>query len=91
MPVDSVWPLAGAEGVARAFEDLAGRWETVDGELTFDFSGVRKVDVAGLRAMSALAAKAADGKVKIALKGVNVDVYKALKLVGLTTAFVFPV
>ena len=47
--------------------------------------------MAGLRAMSALAAKAADGKVKIALKGVNVDVYKALKLVGLTTAFLFPV
>ena len=66
--------------------------ETLDGaknDVVLDFSSVRRVDPNALKAMEKLAAFA-DGKaVKVVLRGVNVDIYKVLKLVKLTSRFSF--
>ena len=52
-----------------------------------DLSAVRRLDTAGLRALEDFAG-AADGKtVKVTLRGVNVDVYKVLKLARLSSRF----
>ena len=52
-----------------------------------DFSSVRRLDTGGLRALEDFVG-AADGKtVKVTLRGVNVDVYKVLKLARLSSRF----
>lgn len=89
MPTNPVWPIADSDSVARAFEDAAGSLDSVDGEVTFELSAVPRVDARGLRAMETLAKAAQERKVKVALHGVNVGVYKALKLMGLTRSFQF--
>lgn len=58
-------------------------------EVTLDFSSVRRIDSAGLRALEEFVQKADDKKVKVALRGVNIDLYKCLKLVRLTRRFSF--
>jgi len=58
-------------------------------ELALDFSGVSRIDSAGLEALQSFAHTAEDKKAKVALRGVNVSVYKALKLARLTPRFSF--
>jgi len=64
----------------------------VDGggnEIILDFSGVRRIDSSALQTMEKLAAAAQEKSVKVVLGGVNVDVYKVLKLMKLTGRFAF--
>ena len=75
--------------IAPALEDAAGDLDRAQGEAVLDFSSVRRIDSAGLRALEDLARVADEKAVKIALRGVNVDVYKVLKLVKLTRRFSF--
>ncbi|MGA9565454.1 MAG: STAS domain-containing protein [Candidatus Korobacteraceae bacterium] len=72
-----------AQAVAEARENL----NTTDSEVTLDFSGVRRIDPKGLGAMEDLATAADAKSVKIVLRGVNVDVYKVLKLARLAPRF----
>lgn len=60
-----------------------------DHEVALDFSAVRRIDPSALRAMEALADSADEKAIKVVLGGVNVDVYKVLKLVNLTPRFSF--
>jgi anti-anti-sigma regulatory factor len=69
----------------EAGERLAG----TEGEAVLAFSSVRRIDSSALRAMEELARIADEKSVKVALRGVNVDVYKVLKLVKLTRRFSF--
>jgi len=69
----------------KAAENLAGDQH----EIALDFSSVRRIDSAGLRALEEFAQKADDKKAKVVLRGVNVDLYKCLKLVRLTRRFSF--
>jgi len=59
------------------------------GDVFLDFSSVRRVDVAELRALEKLASDADQKKLKVVLRGVNVDFYKALKLAKLAGRFTF--
>ncbi|HVM93447.1 MAG TPA: STAS domain-containing protein [Terriglobales bacterium] len=60
-----------------------------DSEVTLDFSSVSRVDAPTLRELAELA-RIADAKAgRVNLRGVNVDVYKVLKLVKLTQKFSF--
>ena len=61
-----------------------------DGEVTLDFSSVRRIDPGALRAMEELARMADEKDVKVVLRGVNVDVYKVLKLVTAGAAILVP-
>ncbi len=58
-------------------------------EVVLDFSSVRRIDPSVVRAMEELAGIAEDKGVKVALRGLNVDVYKVLKLVKLASRFIF--
>jgi Anti-anti-sigma regulatory factor (antagonist of anti-sigma factor) len=69
----------------KAAENLLGDQH----ELALDFSSVRRIDSGGLRALEEFAQKADDKKVRIVLHGINVDLYKCLKLVRLTRRFSF--
>lgn len=77
------------QNVRSALEKAA---ESLDGEQNhplLDFSSVRKIDAPGLRALQEYAHKAEEKKIKVSLRGVDVNVYKTLKLARLTRRFAF--
>ena len=77
------------ENVAQALEDIGAKLSGTEDDFVLDFSGVRRIDPAGLRAFEDLVATADEKAVKIVLEGVNVDVYKVLKLARLTARVSF--
>ncbi len=75
----------------NAAEALQGACEKLDSgdELTLDFSRVAHIQPATVRGLEALAKVAAEKEAKITLRGVNVEVYKVLKLARLASRFSF--
>ena len=63
--------------------------EGVAEELELDFSAVPRIDSAAVRALESLADAAARRKIRIRLRNANVNVYKALLLLGLVRRFTF--
>jgi anti-anti-sigma regulatory factor len=59
------------------------------GELVLDFSAVVRIDAAAARALEELADRADRVSVKVVLRGANVGIYRALKLLKLTSRFSF--
>jgi anti-anti-sigma regulatory factor len=77
------------ENVVQSLHTACETLERAQGDVVLDFSGVRRIDTDALRAMEKLAALG-DGKgVKVVLRGVSVDIYKVLKLVKLTSRYLF--
>jgi anti-anti-sigma regulatory factor len=75
------------ESVIPALREVGGKLDSAEGEVVLDFSLVRRIDPSALWAMEEFA-DTADGKsVKVVLRGVNVGVYKVLKLVRLAKRF----
>jgi anti-anti-sigma regulatory factor len=68
----------------EALDELSGT-----GQLVLDFSNVPRIDVTALGGLEDLARLGSDKSVKIALRAVNSDVYKVLKLARLTSRFSF--
>jgi anti-anti-sigma regulatory factor len=60
-----------------------------EGELLLDFSAVQHIDAKSLFALEQLAEKAEQAKVAVVIRGVNVKIYKVLKLAGLASSFSF--
>jgi anti-anti-sigma regulatory factor len=77
------------EGVVHALQQAGEKLDTDNGQVVLDFSSVRRVDPAALCAMEELASIADGRGVKLALRGVNIDVYKVLKLAKLAPRFSF--
>lgn len=77
------------EHVARALQEACENLKQAEGEMMLDLSAVRRIDPSGLRAVEILAAAADEKAIDVSLLGVNVDVYKVLKLAKLTTRFSF--
>jgi anti-anti-sigma regulatory factor len=77
------------ERVVVALKESCENLDSAVGEVTLDFSSVPRIDPSGLKAMEALAGAAADKGVKVVLRGVNVDIYKVLKLARLSSRFAF--
>ena len=77
------------ERIVAALQEAGGNLNRTQGEAVLDFSSVRRVDSSGLRALEEFARIADEKAVKVVLRGVNVDVYKVLKLVKLTQRFSF--
>ena len=73
------------ETLEQAFRNLDGAAR----ELVLDFSSVRRIDAGGIGSLEKLAAAADAKSVKVDLQGVDVSVYKVLKLVKLTPRFSF--
>jgi anti-anti-sigma regulatory factor len=57
--------------------------------VALDFSSVQRIDAIALSAMAEFADIADSKGVKVVLRGVNVGVYKVLKLVKLASRFSF--
>ncbi len=75
--------------VVQFLQEAGEKLESSNGQMVLDFSAVHRVDPAALCAMDALAVKAEGKGVKLALRGVNIDVYKVLKLAKLARQFSF--
>jgi len=79
------------ENLLAALQEAREKLAGVAGELALDFSSVRRIDASAVQALKELAGAAQGKAVRVVLHGVDDDVYKVLKLVGLTTKFDFAV
>ena len=87
MTMIDVWLEVDGSRVAQVLNEAAEKLDSASGDVFLDFSAVRRIDPSGLRALEDFAG-AADGKtVKVTMRGVNVDVYKVLKLARLSSRF----
>jgi ABC-type transporter Mla MlaB component len=89
MATMAAWLKIDENRVIPALQEAAAKLDSVEGELLLDFSSVCRIDASVLQKMEELAG-IADGKdIKVELRGVNVNVYKVLKLVKLASRFSF--
>jgi anti-anti-sigma regulatory factor len=89
MAMISVWLNIDEKGMVHALREAAEKLGGADDELILDFTSVLRIDQSALRAMEGLASIADKKSLKVVLRGVNVDVYKVLKLVKLAPRFSF--
>ena len=89
MATIAVFLVVDEQHASAALQEAAGRLDDKGGEAVLDFSSVRRMDSSGLRALERFADAAAEKQVKIALRGVNVPLYRTLKLVKLAQRFSF--
>jgi anti-anti-sigma regulatory factor len=89
MPVNTAWLEVDGARLTPALQEALEKLDAAGGELILDFSGVQRVDPSALKAMENLAAAAGDKAVKVGLRGVNIGIYKAMKLAKLAPRFSF--
>lgn len=89
MAMTSVFLNIDEQHMVPALQDAKAKLDSAAGETVLDFSSVRRIDAQGVRALEEFARIAAEKEVKVLLRGVNVDVYKVLKLMKLTGRFSF--
>ncbi len=89
MAMIAVWLKIDEERVVQALHEAAEKLDSVEGEMALDFSSVQRIDASALRGMEAFETLAGDKGIKVVLRGVNVGVYKVLKLAKLTSRFSF--
>lgn len=89
MTTSIVWHEIDGERVANSLQETCEKLNGDAGNMSLDFSSVRRVDPGALKAMDELASLADGKSVKIALRAVNVDVYRVLKLMKLASRFSF--
>jgi anti-anti-sigma regulatory factor len=89
MTINAEWLEIDGERVLQGLQAARETLDTAQSDVVLNFSAVRRIDPNALRAMEKLAGLA-DGKaVKVVLRGVNVEIYKVLKLMRLTSRFSF--
>jgi len=87
MTMINVWVQIDEGRVTQMLVEAKERLDSLGDDVLLDFSSLRRLDPSGLCALEDLAS-AADGKaVNVRLRGVNVDVYKVLKLARLSSRF----
>lgn len=89
MAVIAVFLSIDEERVVPALQEAGGSLDCTQGEAILDFSSVRRIDASALGALEEFIGIADEKAVKVVLRGVNVDIYKVLKLVKLTRRFSF--
>jgi anti-anti-sigma regulatory factor len=87
MPMNTVWLTSDENGGIPALQDVIAHLDNAEGEVVLDFSGVQRIGPRALGAMEKLAGAADQKAVKVALRGVNVTIYKVLKLMKLEARF----
>lgn len=75
--------------VAECIHEAQMQLDTARDRTILDFSAVLRLAPQDLRAMEELVERAENQSVKLVLCGVNVDIYKVLKLVKLAARFSF--
>ncbi len=89
MTMNAEWLEIDGERVVQDLQAAREALDSAQNDVVLDFSSVRRIDPSALRAMEKLAGIADEKAVKVVLRGVNVDIYKVLKLVKLTSRFSF--
>jgi anti-anti-sigma regulatory factor len=89
MAMIAEWLKVDGEHVLQVLQEAGEKLDGADGEVVLDFSSVLRIDPSVLGAMEKLAGKADGKSVKVVLRGVNVDIYKVLKLAKLAPRFSF--
>lgn len=87
MVVSMVCSVEGSR-VTESLRNVLGSLDGAD-ELVIDFSQVRRLDAGALQVLDQLAEQAAARSVPVVLRGVDVTVYKVLKLIRLAPRFGF--
>jgi ABC-type transporter Mla MlaB component len=75
--------------VAEDLEDAQSMLDSSQGEAVLDFASVLRVQPRDLAALEELVQLADERGVKVELRGVNVGIYKVLKLAQLASRFAF--
>lgn len=89
MTMNAEWLEIDGERAGNGLQAAIEALDRAEGDMVLDFSAVRRIDPSALRAMETLAGIADEKAVKVVLRGINVDIYKVLKLVKLTSRFSF--
>ena len=89
MAVIAVWIKIDEERVVEGLQEAGEKLNSAESEVVVDFSSVGRIDSSAIRALEGFADAADDKGVKVVLCGVNVDVYKVLKLVKLGSRLSF--
>ncbi len=89
MPMNTVWLKSDGAGAVPALQEALGHFDSAEGEVILDFSAVQRIDSCALGAIEKLAGNADTKGVQVVLRGVNVSVYKVLKLMKLEPRFCF--
>jgi len=89
MAVTAMWMNVDERLLVTALEEAKKKLDGAGGEAVLDFSSVRGVDASMLKALEEFVHTADEKAVKVVLRGVNIDVYRVLKLVKLTEKFSF--
>jgi anti-anti-sigma regulatory factor len=77
------------DDVAKSLSEVREMLNSTDREAVLDFSAIARIDTFGLQGIAELADAAEEKSVRVSLRGVNVTVYKVLKLARLTNRFSF--
>jgi anti-anti-sigma regulatory factor len=77
------------EHVAQQLNEICGKLATEGPEVLLDFFLAQTLDPAGIQALEELACAAGIENAKIVLRGMNIEMYKVLKLAGLSDNFTF--
>lgn len=89
MTTNGTWLKIDAQHTVPDFQAAANSVDRADSELVLDCSAIQRLDAPAIASLEALANKADHHEVKAVLHGVNVDVYKVLRLLKLTSRFSF--
>ncbi len=89
MPANSVLLEMDGTHIAPALQQALEKLDRGDAGVVLDFSSIDRIDPSELKLMEKLAGHAGEKSVKVVLHGVNVRIYKALKLANLTGRFSF--
>jgi anti-anti-sigma regulatory factor len=89
MATISAWLNIDGNCVVSALQEAAEKLDGAAGEVVLEFESVRRINSSALQAIEGLASAADKKAVKVVLRGVNIDVYKVLKLARLTSRFSF--
>lgn len=78
-----------SQHVVSTLEHVRENLNRNTGDVSLDFTSVRQANSADLRSLEQLLIEADEKKLKVLLRGVNVNFYKALKLAKLAARFTF--
>jgi anti-anti-sigma regulatory factor len=81
------WYKVDGAHIAQSLNEVREKLGSTEGEAVVDFSSVERLDTAGLQELDKLAGAAEEKSAKVTLRGVNVGIYKVLKLARLTARF----
>jgi anti-anti-sigma regulatory factor len=88
MAANAVFLKVEADGITQTLREFLVELPGVRNEAVLDLSSIQRLDAKHLEIMKDIAATAEAKRLKVILCGVNVKIYKVLKLARLTQRFV---